>query len=782
MKTFKYVKAHSVDAAAAILKDGQAQVIGGGTDILGSMNHKIHEEYPETLISLKNVGLSYINHHDDGIEIGAMTKLSAIESDPVIQEQYRLLAQAAKTVASPQIRHMATIGGNLCQEPRCWYYRYPDNKFHCLRKGGGLCNAFTGNNLYHSVFGPVKVCGTPCEKACPNGTGIPEYFRKIRMDDLDGAAKELLKVNPIASITGRVCPHICQSDCNRNEFDEPVSIRSIERFMGDYILKNQETLIHKPDQESGKKAAVIGSGPAGLTAAFYLRQAGHDVTIFDRNKYPGGMLRYAIPAYRLPRDIIQQTTDLIKNIGVKFVLGDDVNVNDTVMDYRNRFDAVFLGCGAWGKNPAGMDGEEYALSGLEFLYNISNGTQQNPGDHVIVIGGGNVAIDAAVSAIRLGSKNVTIVYRRTRNEMPAHTTEINQALEEGVQLMTSMAPGKIVAENGRITGVEIMKSISTGNRQDALFVDSTSRMVIPADCVITAVGQKIDADLFDHSIFVNKNNSIIVDQERYMTNLDGIYAAGDVVTGPSTVVEAIAGSRKAALEINQYLSGGSRSDLCDDEMNRNGILAFDMSCLKNSAAAKDCMMIPENRRIDAEDAAGITSEELEQEAKRCFNCGCVASSPSDLAPALIALNACVVTSQRVINVSDFFAAGIKSSTILNQNEIVTSIRIKKVDAFGLQRYIKFRARKSIDFPVAAVAINMEKENEKINHVRIVLGAVKPLPYRALDSEQFLIGKTANDSIAGEAAEIAVKSAVPLPENRYKIKIIKALVKRAILSI
>ena len=416
------------------------------------------------------------------------------------------------------------------------------------------------------------------------------------------------------------------------------------------------------------------------------------------------------------------------------------------------------------------------MSGLDFLNNISKGIQPYPGDNVVVIGGGNVAIDAAVSAIRLGSKNVTIVYRRTKEEMPAHLSELNQALEEGVKLMPSMIPGKVIAEDGIITGLEVMKSISTGHRQDALFVDSSSNMAIPADCVITAVGQKINAELFEGTLTANKNNMIIVEEDSCATNIEGVYAAGDVVTGPATVVEAIAGSRKAVQAMNNYLMKTDQLNLHENTM-RGENLTFDRSCLQKSAAAKESINSPENRKLEAEDTAGITQKELESEAKRCFNCGCVASSPSDLAVALIALNARIATSQRIIDANDFFAAGIKQSTILHNDEVVLSIKINKEDAFNFQKYLKFRARKTIDFPVAAVAVNLKHEKGKILNARIVLGAVKPVPFRAVESEKILIGNVADDRIAGEAAEIAVKSAMPLAENKYKINIITALIKR-----
>ena len=770
MKTFKLVKAASAESAISVLRDGQnARVLAGGTDILGTLHNQIHENYPETLISLKNAGLSFIRKTEDAIEIGAMTKLSEIETDPEIIKSYSLLSEAAKTVASPQIRHMATLGGNICQEPRCWYYRYPDNKFSCIRKGGASCNAFTGNNLYHSIFGASRICDTPCEQGCPNGTAISDYLRKIREGDIDGAAREMLRVNPIPSITGRVCPHHCQNDCNRNEYDESVSIRNVERFLGDYILKNQSALIPKLSVETGKSIAVIGSGPAGLTAAYYLRQAGHQVTVFDRNPLAGGMLTYAIPAYRLPKDVVEQVVDMLKNIGVRFVLGSDVDPRDSLREYRKRFDSVFLACGAWGTNTIGLDGESYAVSGLDFLYSTNCGKLDIPGDNVIVIGGGNVAIDAAITAKHLGSKKVTIIYRRTRNEMPADLSEIEQALEEGVELMTSLAPSRILTDNGIVTGIEVMKSMSPGSRNDATFVDPASAQIIGTDCVITAVGQKIDAALFSGIVETKKNDRIIVEEDRFETSLTGVFAGGDVVSGPATVVEAIAAARKAAGAMDEYLTGRKnipdrKEDTDCSKSAENYDRTFDLSCLLKSKAG-----------------AAETIEAAVSEAKRCFNCGCVASSPSDLAPALIALNAEIITSDRMIDAVDFFEAGIDRSTVLEKDEIVLKIRIPRSGAFGYQKYLKFRARKSIDFPVASVAVALELEGDIIKEARIVLGAVKPVPFNVKDCADFLKGKRLELSMAEEAAEIAMKTAVPLAENAYKIKITKTLVKRAILG-
>jgi hypothetical protein len=321
MKPFTHVDAKTVKQATTLLtkNQGKAKLIAGGTDLLSTLKDKILPDYPETLINIKTIPtLNQITEEGSGVTIGALAKLEALAQSPVVQKNYPILAEAAEAVATPQIRRMGTIGGNLCQDVRCWYYRYPHSvggRILCYLKGGKSCYALTRENEYHSIFGGWRDTSTPCSSACPAGVDIPSYVSTIREGNLLEAAKTLLKNNPLPSITGRVCPHFCEQQCNRGEFDESVSIRDIERFMGDYILDNAADLMEAPKAESGKSVAIIGSGPAGLAAAYYLRLSGHRVTVFDKREEPGGMLTYVIPTYRLPKDIVTRAVKAIEHMG-----------------------------------------------------------------------------------------------------------------------------------------------------------------------------------------------------------------------------------------------------------------------------------------------------------------------------------------------------------------------------------------------------------------------------------------------------------------------------------
>jgi hypothetical protein len=237
MKSFNHIDAKTVTEAVKLLKSnqGRAKLIAGGTDLLSILKDKILPAYPETIINIKPIpNLDHISEDGGGLKIGALAKLEAIAQSPLIKEKYQLLAEAAETVATPQVRRMGTIGGNLCQDVRCWYYRYPHSvggRIFCYLKGGKGCYALTRENQYHSIFGGWRDAPTPCTAACPGGIDIPVYLSQIREGDLPQAARTLLQNNPLPSVTGRVCPHFCEQECNRGDFDESVSIRDIERFI-----------------------------------------------------------------------------------------------------------------------------------------------------------------------------------------------------------------------------------------------------------------------------------------------------------------------------------------------------------------------------------------------------------------------------------------------------------------------------------------------------------------------------------------------------------------------
>ncbi len=782
---FKFANAKSIGQAACILKNsnGRAAVIAGGTDLLHGFKDNIYSEYPELVVSLCSADEGeYIEAEDTGVRIGALTTLHSIEKSELLNTKYSVLAQAAKTVASPQIRNAGTLGGNICQEPRCWYYRGMDNMFNCLRKGGDLCNAFTGRNEIHSIFGTMSVGTTPCKSSCPAGNGIPEYLSKIREDNIEEAAKILLETNPIPAITGRVCPHTCERECNRGSFDEEVSIRSIERSVGDFILKHHADLIPRPDAPTGKRVAVIGSGPAGLAAAFYLIKQGHRVRIFDKMPKAGGMLRYGIPAYRLPDAILDAQINILQSMGVEFELDAEIGKKTKLADIRSKYSAVFLATGAWNAASIQLDGEDKTVPAMQFLQDVASGKKEKPGDKVVVIGGGNVAVDAAMTARRLGAGKVTIVYRRTREEMPAIKDDIEQALAENIQLKTSWAPNRVLLSGDKVTGLEAVKSATVFQEATGRYEpvsDFSVKEVIEADCIILAVGQKIDLSYIEKELGIS-GKAIPVSPETQQTSVPGLFAGGDAVTGPATVVEAAAAGRNAAAAINRFLGGTGRKETAESTQSCK-LSGFDPSCLRPSKKTGMPELPPEERNLEKEDALGLQSEQVKAEAKRCFNCGCVASCPSDTAPALIALGAKIKTTRRVIDAEEFFTVKVLKSTVLEPDELVTEIQLPEAKPETKSTYLKFRHRKAIDFPLASVAAAVTCKNGTVSEARIILGAAAAVPIRVKEAEEFLKGKAINDEVAAEAARIAVRGALPLTRNHYKIQVTKALVRRAVLA-
>jgi NADPH-dependent glutamate synthase beta subunit-like oxidoreductase/CO/xanthine dehydrogenase FAD-binding subunit len=781
MRRFKHINALSAEEATSVLKEygDKARVIAGGTDLVGQMKDNILPEYPEVIVNIKTISdLDYIREDGQTLKIGALTRLEDIAQDRVVKDRYPILAEAARRTASPHIREMGSIGGNICQSNRCWYYWVPDNRFYCARKGGKLCYALTGDGRYHSIFGGTRVNGTPCSTNCPANVDIAAYLSQIREGNLTRAAGTLLDYNPLPAITGRVCPHFCESECNRGEFDEPVSIKGIERFIGDYILDNAGKIITPPEGSTGKKVAVIGSGPAGLSAAYYLRRLGYSVTVFEKMAEAGGLLTYGIPPYRLPKDVVSRQLKALEGMGIEFKLKSGVAKDKTVKLMKS-FDAVFMACGTWKETLAGVEGEELMLSGIEFLRNSNLGIREVPGKKVAVIGGGNAAVDVARTLLRLGAEPV-IVYRRSRDEMPAVKEEVEKAEEEGIKIQFLTQPLAAAKKGGKIalrcTKMKLGPLDKTGRPRPVPVAGS--EFTAEFDAVVKAIGEEPDTSAVPAE-FLDKNGRLKADASYSLGK--NVFAGGDFVTGPSTVVAALASGQKAASAIDRYL-GGKVTKNNSSQASRLPA-KFDSSCLmKTSRTETPELPVAERvKGLDIEDVKSLNSTAVKTEANRCFNCSCVAVNSSDMAPALIALEAKIKTTRRTIKTDDFFAVDSDKTTVLANDEIVTEIEVPVPTDGTRSIFIKFALRKSIDFPIVSCAAAIKTEHGAVKSARICLNAVYNTPYRATRTENYIKGNPINDSNAEKAANAITTDTCPLLNNSYKIQIAKTLVKRAILA-
>ena len=781
MRSFKHINARTVDEACALLEEykGKAMLNAGGTELLSTLKGEYLLDYPEAVINIKTLsGLDYIKEERGALKIGALTKLSDLAKSPLLKSSCKVLVEAVRSVATPQIRNTATIGGNLCQDVRCWYYRYPHQiggPIVCLRKGGKICNALTGDHRYHSIFGTACVDVYPCTSNCPAHTHMPSYLSRIRNGDLMEAARIILDCNPIPAITGRVCPTLCEPECYRSEFDEPVAIRSIERSLGDTILERKTELFMPPKNKSGRSIAIIGSGPAGLAAAYYLRRSGHLVTIFERLPEAGGMLLYSIPPYRLPKDVVRKQIQALEGMGIKIEVGVNVGKDASIAQLMGRFDAVFLASGAWKERPLGIKGEKIALSGLEFLKKVNTGSREIPGRKVAVIGGGNVAMDVARTLLRLGAEPV-VIYRRSRDEMPAFRNEVEKAEEEGIEIQFLTLPTEVSEVNGKITlncvRMKLGSPDASGRPQPVLIRGSDFTATF--DAVIKAIGEGPDTSLLPAK-FQQKARKTETSAQCLGKNL---FAGGDFMSGPSTVVQAVASGREAANLIELSFKGAKPTA-------REAWREPDLRSPSFEAAPRlrisELSVSERVKSIEVEDVQGISLSEIEAEANRCFNCGCLAVSPSDIGIALVALDAKIVTTKRTVHAQSFFTASATGSTVLDPDELVTEIRIPKPRDGARQSYLKFTLRKPIDFAIVSVASVITVEKGVCVDARIVLGAVAPAPVRAKAAEEAIIGRPMDEHRAAEAAEQAVAGAQPLSMNAYKVEIAKALVKRALLT-
>lgn len=808
MKYFDHINPGSVEEASSLLNEGNTKLMAGGTDLLGALKEQILPDYPDRVVNLKAVpGLDYIEEKEDGIHIGALAKLCDMKESGLLREKLPAVAQAAGSVASPLIRNSATLGGNLFQEVRCWYYRCASQvggSIKCARKGGDYCYAAVGENQYHSIFGGAKVKTTPCTSKCPASVDISAYMERLRAGDIEGAAGILLKNNPIPSVTSRVCTHFCQEGCSRNQVDERVGVGQVERFLGDYILDHADRLMPAPTWETGVHVAVVGSGPAGLSAAFYLRRAGHKVTVYEKMPEAGGLLRYAIPAYRLPKEVVQKLVHALEQMGVEFRCGVDVGQDIPMEKLAAEHDKVFLAPGAWKKTVIGIDGEDMTRFGLEFLVEVKGWMQNKPGSRVVVVGGGNVAVDVAVTAKRLGAQQVTMVSLESREELPATKEELERAEEEGICLMTSWGPVAVNRKDEAVTGIKLRRCLSVRdeNGRFSPSYDDGDTTSVECDSILLCVGQQTDLSFLGSGFALEQNRGrIVADEKTQCTSDDRVYAGGDVVTGPSTVVSALAAGRRAAEQMDaalgrEHAAGDpnrasaaegqadahpSQADAAERKQVSHGLRTFSPAAPALASTAGLHIRPVDELAVDLEDDFGLSQEEVLSEANRCLNCGCLAVNPSDLATVLVCLDGELVTNLRRISAKDLFCNPDQEGGFLKQGEIMTELILPAKDPGWITSYYKFRDRKSIDFATVALACGYRLEDGIVKEARIVLGAVAPVPMIAAEAEEYLQGKTVDQETAEQAAEKALAHVCPMEENRYKINIAKTLVKRSLLD-
>ncbi len=784
MRKFELVNAQSFEEAAGLHGNapaGKADFLAGGTDLLNSYKHAVLAEHPDQVINLKNIPDSAgIEAADGEITVKAMTKLTAIEESDVVPAA---LSQAAKSVATPLIRNLATIGGNICQDVRCWYYRYPHEaggRMDCARKGGETCYAIQGENRYHSIFGGMRTGANACTHNCPAGTDISAYMDEIRKGDWDAAAEIIMRVNPMPMCTARICPHPCQDSCNQNKYGDCVSIHCVERTLGDYILANADKFYKAPETESGKKAAIIGAGPAGLTAAYFLRKAGHSVVVYDSHEKAGGVLQYGIPHYRLPKSIVDSFVAALAGMGIEFVLNTTVGKEIEMDAILAANDTVFVGTGAWEQPILGLKGEELTSFGLNFLVEVNTFLKNAIDDDVLVCGGGNVAMDVALTAKRMGAKNVRLVCLEEKKDMPASAEEVARAEEEGIEIINGWGLKSVITDaEGNVCGLESMKCLSVfdENGRFAPAYDHDNVQNIEAKTIILATGQRVDLNFLGNKLGAQvktERGLMDINDETYQTKNEKIYAGGDAVTGPSIAIRAIRAGRAAAYNMSIQM------DVQPEAAHKKaeGFITYDVNGVAVKEGAKQVELPVEKRTLTDEDSLSLSMEQATEEAKRCMNCGCYSVNASDISPVLAALDGTVVTNKKEVAAADFFTTKLKAYDMLDQDELVTAVKVPALEGY-VSGYDKSRIRSSIDFAIIGLAWAYKLENGVIADVKIAAGAVAPVPVRLTEVEQLLIGKAPSVELAKEAGALAVKDAVPMDKNTYKVNGLTAIVERMV---
>lgn len=466
---------------------------------------------------------------------------------------------------------------------------------------------------------------SPCENTCPANVNIPGYLALIAAGRFIDAYNLIRQENPFPAVCGRICTHPCESKCRRRTVDEAVAICDLKRFAADYAYKNEKPFgndIVFP--KNGKRVAIIGAGTSGLTCGYYLVRIGYDVDVFESQPVAGGVLAYGIPEYRLPKKVLAHEIDLITQAGVSIHLNTEVGKEIGFKELRTQYDAVYIATGTQMPQKVGIPGEDLdgVIHGLDFLRNVNLLSNVSVGKTVAVIGGGNTAIDSARTARRLGAEKVTILYRRTRDTMPASVTEVQAALDEGIELVELVSPTRFIGERGKLKKIECVHmklgDFDRSGRRKSVPVED-SAFTIDVDTVIPAVSQYSDLPFIKKSeIGVTKWGTFVIDDDTMMTTMEGIFAGGDVVRGPDTVIQAIADGKHAAVSIDKYLGGKGK-------LNKGAPIEIPKEYSDDQVVALKRFAVEEldpKKRVESFDEVVLGYHKLKAmaEAMRCLHC------------------------------------------------------------------------------------------------------------------------------------------------------------------
>ena len=472
-------------------------------------------------------------------------------------------------------------------------------------------------------------CDAPCSARCPAGLDIPGFLFGVANGDTGRAMEVISRRLALAGSLGRVCPRLCEKDCRRCELDQGLTIGALHRYLADLDQEGARPFLPRCEAPTGKSVAIIGAGPAGLSAAYYLQQKGHACTLFDAHEQPGGMLRYGIPEYRLPKQALEAEIGAVQQLGAEFRMGTRWGEDFTLAQLRERHQAVFVAIGAQGAQGLRCPGEDLALPGIGFLEQVASGRPPAIGQDVIVVGGGNTAMDCGRTAVRMGAR-VRVFYRRTRQEMPCLMEEVEGAEAEGIQIEYLVAPVRLErAESGLslVCRRMVLGEPDASGRRSPVPVEG-SDFAVPCSAVIAAIGQSVERSLAEREGLRVTKWGLAADPHTMATNLPDVFAGGDAVLGADLAVRAVAAGRMAAASIHQYLSG----EPVNGEPISAGVVMHPVDDTERAAIFRTIEKAPrvalpelhmERRLTSFDEVEGrLSTEDAVRESRRCMTCGC----------------------------------------------------------------------------------------------------------------------------------------------------------------